>query len=138
MPIDYHVIEGETGMSASDLEALYNNLGAQGWKVNQVLELQQNRRRVIFAQAGAVIEYHVVDYATGADTTSVEQTLDQLGLDDWMLAEIFPLKQDLRRAIMMRGPGVTGGGGGIPEAPTDGLQYGRQSAAWTQVVGGTG
>jgi hypothetical protein len=29
-----------------------------------------------------------------------------------------------------------GGGGGIPEAPTDGRQYGRQSTAWTPIVGG--
>ena len=30
----------------------------------------------------------------------------------------------------------SGGGGGIPEAPTDGRQYGRQSTAWTPIVGG--
>jgi hypothetical protein len=30
----------------------------------------------------------------------------------------------------------TGGGGGIPEAPLDGQQYGRQSASWTAITGG--
>src|SRR5262245_30964230 len=131
--VDYHVIEGTTGMSAADLEALYNNLGAQGWKLNTVIELHQNRRRVIFQQAGAVVEYHVVDYITGADTASVEQTLDNLGIDGWVLAQILALKQEQRRAIMMRGPGVDGGGGtggGIPEAPSDGTTYGRNTAAW--------
>lgn len=29
-----------------------------------------------------------------------------------------------------------GGGGGIPDAPNDGVQYGRQSLAWTPVVSG--
>src|SRR5262245_62044528 len=31
-----------------------------------------------------------------------------------------------------------GGGGGIPEAPNDGVQYGRQSLGWTPIVGGGG
>jgi hypothetical protein len=30
-----------------------------------------------------------------------------------------------------------GGGGGIPDAPNDGVQYGRQSLAWTPVVAGS-
>lgn len=34
--------------------------------------------------------------------------------------------------------GSGGGGGGIPEAPIDGKQYGRQNAAWTEIVGGGG
>ena len=29
----------------------------------------------------------------------------------------------------------SGGGGGIPEAPNDGLQYGRQSEGWTEIEG---
>ena len=32
----------------------------------------------------------------------------------------------------------SGDGGGIPEAPVDGKQYGRQDAEWTEVVGGGG
>jgi hypothetical protein len=31
-----------------------------------------------------------------------------------------------------------GGGGGIPDAPADGVQYGRQNEAWTPIVGGGG
>jgi hypothetical protein len=31
-----------------------------------------------------------------------------------------------------------GAGGGIPDAPLDGTQYGRQSGAWTPIVGGGG
>ena len=35
--------------------------------------------------------------------------------------------------------GSGGSGGGIPEAPTDGFLYGRQSAAWAKItVGGGG
>ena len=33
---------------------------------------------------------------------------------------------------------LPGSSGGIPEAPNDGLQYGRQSQGWTQVAGGGG
>ena len=35
-------------------------------------------------------------------------------------------------------PSGNGGGGGIPEAPQDGVQYGRQNGAWTAIIGGTG
>lgn len=31
----------------------------------------------------------------------------------------------------------SGGGGGIPEAPIDGLQYGRQDAQWTPIISGS-
>ena len=34
--------------------------------------------------------------------------------------------------------GSGSGGGGIEEAPVDGLVYGRQDAAWTEVVAGSG
>ena len=33
-------------------------------------------------------------------------------------------------------PASAGGSGGIPEAPIDGKQYGRQDAEWTEVTGG--
>lgn len=33
---------------------------------------------------------------------------------------------------------LPGSAGGIPEAPNDGLQYGRQSLGWTQIAGGGG
>jgi len=33
---------------------------------------------------------------------------------------------------------LPGAAGGIPEAPNDGLQYGRQSLGWTQITGGGG
>jgi hypothetical protein len=36
------------------------------------------------------------------------------------------------------GGGSSGGEGGIPEAPTDGRAYGRQSLGWTQVIAATG
>jgi len=135
--LDYHVIEGVTGIPRDELESLYNQLGADGWKVNQVIELHQNRRRVIFVQAGAVVEYKVVDYATGQDLAAVEATLDSLGADGWLLAQILTLKLNERRAIMMRGPGVDGGGGtggGIPEAPQDSLMYGRINATWDRAL----
>ena len=31
---------------------------------------------------------------------------------------------------------ITGGGGGIPEAPVDGKQYARKDADWSEVTGG--
>lgn len=35
--------------------------------------------------------------------------------------------------------GASGGsGGGIPEAPTDGLIYGRQNAGWVEITAGGG
>src|SRR5262245_46833435 len=129
MAFDYHVIEGPTGTPADELQTWYNELGADGWKLNHVVDLIQNRRRAIFVQAGAVVEYLVVDYTTGQDSVTVETTLDSYGADGWLLAQIIALKQDLRRAIMMRGPGVDGGGGsggGIPEAPLDDVTYGRR------------
>lgn len=136
MAYDYHVIDGMTGVPADELNELYNELGAAGWKLNHVIDLYQNRRRAIFVQAGAVVEYLVVDYTTGQTLTEVETTLDNYGADGWLLAQIIPLRQDLRRAIMMRGPGTDGGGtgGGIEEAPLDGLTYGRQSAAWNRAL----
>ena len=36
------------------------------------------------------------------------------------------------------GGGSNGGGGSFPEAPVDGLQYGRQNASWTKIVSGGG
>lgn len=36
------------------------------------------------------------------------------------------------------GVGSGSGSGGIPEAPLDGYQYGRQSAAWTRITGSSG
>ena len=50
--------------------------------------------------------------ASGLTSTNVQDALDEIG--------------------------SSGGAGGIPEAPTDGVQYGRQSAAWTPVVSGGG
>ena len=37
---------------------------------------------------------------------------------------------------ILEGLGGGGEGGGIPEAPNDGQQYGRQSLAWTVIAGG--
>ena len=50
--------------------------------------------------------------ASGLTSTNVQDALDEIG--------------------------SSGGAGGIPDAPTDGVQYGRQSAAWTPVVSGGG
>lgn len=139
--IDYHVIEGPTGISADDLSDLYNGLGEDGWKLNFVIDLYQNRRRAIFVQAGAVVEYLVRDYTTGQDSSEVEAIFDSLGADGWLLAQIIPLKQNERRAIMMRGPGVDGGGGpggGIGEAPQDSVTYGRRNATWNSDLDGGG
>src|SRR6185369_14335940 len=33
---------------------------------------------------------------------------------------------------------AVGAGGAVPEAPNDGVQYGRQSLNWTPVTGGSG
>lgn len=34
--------------------------------------------------------------------------------------------------------GSSGGGGGIPEAPIDGVTYGRRDAGWVPATGGSG
>jgi hypothetical protein len=137
MALDYHVIDGITGTPADELSDLYNSLGVDGWKLTHVVELYQNRRRAIFVQAGAMVEYLVVDYETGQDSIAVENTLDSYGVDGWLLSQIIALKQNLRRAILMRGPGVDGGGGGsggIPDAPSDGVTYGRLNSSWNAAL----
>jgi hypothetical protein len=50
---------------------------------------------------------------------------------------------DLGEGVLYYGDGSTqgglqigSGGGGVPEAPVDGKQYGREDAGWTEVTGG--
>jgi hypothetical protein len=80
--------------------------------------------------------YKVVDYDTGQPATTLESELNGYGASGWDLNNVDMLQHSKRRAIFMQGA-ATGSGGGIPEAPTDGQQYGRQSSSWTVVVGGT-
>jgi len=51
----------------------------------------------------------------------------------WVIANTAP-KGDKGDTGPAGPPGSGGGGGGIPEAPQDGFGYGRQNAAWTQVI----
>src|SRR6516225_7310960 len=79
--------------------------------------------------------YKVVDYDTGQAASTLESELNGYGASGWDLNSVDMLQHSKRRAIFMQGAAT--GTGGIPEAPTDGQQYGRQSSSWTVVVGGT-
>jgi hypothetical protein len=79
--------------------------------------------------------YKVVDYDTGQPATALESELNGYGASGWDLSSVDMLQHSKRRAIFMQGAATAGGG--IPEAPADGQQYGRQNSSWTVVVGGT-
>jgi Collagen triple helix repeat (20 copies) len=91
------------------------------------------------------VPYKVVDQPwQPSDPSLTESMLIEVGQEGWQLAAVWPDAQRERtRWIFSQGTSAASGGGtGIPEAPTDGGLYGRQDAAWTQVppgeVGPTG
>src|SRR5215467_7895311 len=88
--------------------------------------------------AAAAASYKVVDAqwnpSTSADTQAM---LTSLGNQGWSLITAYPSPvRERTRWILGQGT-AAGGGGGIPEAPTDGNLYGRENAAWVQVPQGT-
>jgi Collagen triple helix repeat (20 copies) len=82
------------------------------------------------------VPYKVVDQPwQPSDPTLTETMLTAVGQEGWQLAAVWPDAQRERtRWIFSQGTSsASGGGTGIPEAPTDGGLYGRQDAAWTPV-----
>jgi len=130
LTVDYTV-----GQAAQDLTNFYNSYGAQGWTLAQLDLVDNVTRRAIFEQMGNV-EFLVVDYPTGKTPGDLTSDLDGYGVDGWQLVAVDFYRFDTRRAIMSRGAGLGGGGGGIAEAPTDGTTYGRNNAAWSAMFDG--
>jgi hypothetical protein len=123
------------GLSPQDATDMLNGIGASGWQMSQNYRTQFHSRRSIFTQAGATIEYLVIDWPTGHTTADLEQLLDGYGVDGWELKSLDMLMLNTRRAVFMRGGTSTGGGGGgIPEAPSDGNTYGRMNTTWNLAI----
>ena len=61
-----------------------------------------------------------------------KETLRALGGNPDGLANIYEVDKEILRIIQQGG----GGGEGIPDAPVDGVQYGRQNGEWTPVESG--
>jgi len=136
MSVVNRVFDYATGKAAAELEALYNQYGAQGWQLVDVDMTAQAQRRASLIQTGSVIEYRVIDYATGQPPGVLEGDLNGYGVDGFGLVVVDMHQQQSRRAIMMRPYGGGGGTGGIPEAPQDGTTYGRNTAAWDATFDG--
>jgi hypothetical protein len=135
--MDYFVADYPTGGPVSEVTDLLNSYGADGWSLNSLEMLLQNKRRAVFEQVGAMVEYLVVDYDAGLPASQLEADLDGYGVDGWSLTQVDMLNQNKRRAILTKGPASSGGGGGgIEEAPLDGTTYGRRNASWQRELDG--
>jgi hypothetical protein len=131
--VDYQVVDYPAGQPADEVQSVFNSYGANGWQLSQVDIKNQRTRRAVFI-LGTTAEYLVVDYDTGEPTDDLSNFLDGYGVDGWQLAQVDLLTQRQRRAIFMRVADGTGSGGGFPEAPTDGVTYGRMNATWNPTL----
>jgi len=124
------------GVPADQLTAQLNTLGADGWWLVENYVTQFQRRRTIFKQVGGVVEYLVDDQSVGSNAQNVEDHLDTLGADGWEMVTMDLVLQNKRRAIFARGGGSSGGGGtpGFPDAPADGVTYGRLDQHWNPAL----
>jgi hypothetical protein len=80
-------------------------------------------------------EYLVVDYDTGAPPNQVEADLNGYGASGWEVRSIDLTKSNKRRVIFTKASTVY-----APEAPADGVTYGRKDLNWNPVLplsGGT-
>jgi hypothetical protein len=77
-------------------------------------------------------EYLVVDYDTGKPVEELTDYFNSFGVDGWELSSVDLARSNLRRAIFMKGQGA--GPGGIPEAPIDGITYGRKDTVWNPAL----
>jgi hypothetical protein len=87
------------------------------------------------------VTYKVVDHPwSPSEPSGSEADLNVQGQDGWQLQAVYPDPQrEKTRWIFSQGTTSGGGGGvGIPEAPTDGAQYGRQSSSWTPITSTAG
>src|SRR5215831_9378024 len=135
----YKVVDAQWNPSTSaDTQAMLTSLGNQGWSlITAYPSPVRERTRWILGQ-GSTASYHVVDQQwSPSDPQVVEAFLNSQGSSGWSLIMAYP--DSLReRTRWVFGQGTAaGGGGGIPEAPTDGNLYGRENAAWVQVPQGT-
>lgn len=121
------------GQSAADLTTRLNEIGADGWWLIENFTIRVNYRRTIFKE-GPVTEYIVNDTITGHPVGDVEDMLNSYGADGWEMVALDMILRDTRRAIFARPVSGGSGGGGIAEAPTDGVTYGRMDAAWNPTL----
>ena len=133
--LDYLVVNYDAGQPSAELQALLNGYGGGGWRLTQVYSFQQTQRRGIFVQMGTT-EYLVVDYDAGVPADDLSNALDVYGADGWSISHVDMLRYTQRRAIFTRGQ-ASGGGGGIEEAPMDGVTYGRRNATWNAALAKT-
>ena len=128
--VDYSVIDYTVGLPTDDLTTFLNQYGADGWRIRNIDMKRQNERRAVFVKGETMAEYLVVDYDTGLPASQLEADLDSYGATGWELVHVDTLQQARRRGILMKVPAGGGDGGTFPEAPTDGVTYGRKNAAW--------
>jgi hypothetical protein len=135
MPETYLTVDYTMGQTPQDLTAMFNIYGAQGWQIRAIEIAKYNERRVEFMQRSGSIEYLVIDYDAGKPAEILTDDLNGYGVDGWQLSEVDLARHNLRRAILMRGPGLDGGtGGGIEEAPLNDQTYGRRNATWNLAI----
>ncbi len=109
------------------------------------------KKTVTYDLGGGPLPCESSFYAAGyGDTIAIEHhTLKYFGLKHVDVANVvvngatFTTAEDAVAAInsldiWVENEGGGSGGGGIPEAPLDGKQYGRQSGTWTETTGGGG
>jgi hypothetical protein len=130
--VNYLAVDYDVGHAASELTNVLNSYGANGWYITNVQLVSYNKRRAVFMQAGPT-EYLVIDYDVGKSAETLTSDLNSYGAGGWQLSSVDLIKQNKRRVIFTKG-GDAGSGGSFPEAPQDGLAYGRSNAAWAQVV----
>src|SRR5215831_2759129 len=136
----YKVVDAQWNPSTPvDTQAMLTSLGNQGWSLITAYPSQvRERTRWILGQSG-IASYHVIDQQwSPSDPQTVEAFLNSQGSSGWSLIMAYPDSlRERTRWIFGQGSGGATGGGGIPEAPTDGNLYGRENAAWVQVPQGT-
>jgi hypothetical protein len=115
MTVDYLTVDYQMGQTPQDLSDFYNSYGAQGWAISSIEAVVHNQRRVVFNQAGSVIQYLVIDYPAGETPEQLTSDLNGYGASDWALKSTDLAKTNLRRAIFMKN-GTAGAGGTDPNA----------------------
>jgi hypothetical protein len=63
------------------------------------------------------------------------QAASDPGMQDWQSRAPIANKFENPDGTIHTLDEIIGEGGGIPEAPDDGKQYGRQSESWTEIIG---
>jgi hypothetical protein len=129
----YLTVDYNMGQTSQDLTDVYNQYGQQGWELASVEVTRYDRRRAVFAQGAGPAEYLVVDYDAGKPAQTLTDDLNGYGVDGWQLKNVDLARSNVRRAIFIKTTDSGGSGGGLPEAPQNGLPYGRMDAVWTQV-----